>query len=1558
VSSASVVLQVDSIIHSAREAERLGQRELARDRYEEALHAIGRQRSSDPAADASLASSILRWIGRTYQIDAEYDAALDCIDAALAVAESITDAGATGHAINLRAIVRWQQGDLDAAERDYRSARLSAICAGDAQLAAMTAQNLGVIASIRGDFAEALHNYETSLSEYRRLGLAHDVCVALNNLGKVFTETARWAEARRSYGEALQISAALGDIPSQILLHVNLAELAVAQGLNDDARTACDRATELMQRTNDMSSLGEIQRLYGVIARDCGRVVDAEQHLAEADRIAAERKELLLQAQTAREMAVLYRGIGRNRDALQYLNRSHRLFSQMRAQHDLAEVMRRMTSLEGEFLEIVKRWGESIESKDRYTQGHCERVADLACALAARTGMDAQSLFWFRIGALLHDVGKIVIPEEVLNKPGRLDPEEWVLVKQHPSAGVEILSTIEFPWDIRPIVESHHECWDGSGYPHGLSGEAIPLTARILGVADVYDALTSERSYKKAMSHEQAMGIMRREVGRQFDPELFATFEALFESAPAWRASSPATSDATPATSQSDQSRPVAIDDVTGLPLRRAFLEHANAVIASGAGASLMVIDVDGFKRVNDSFGHLQGDAVLRGVATALREGVRSSDFVARFGGDEFVILLCGAPLHVATETAERLRVAIAGLAHPIREAPGQSMRVTISVGIAHAPDQGSTTDELFAAADRALYSAKRRGRNVVLSAAEASSAAETRQLELLGFAGRARELTELRRHLQSAVAGRPRVVGIVGEAGAGKSRLVKELAPEVRLLGGSLVSGSASEADVRPPYGVWIEILRALSKEIALPLTRWREVSRLLPSERTADVIDASVASKYVMLEELAEAVRFAAAECPLVLVLEDMQWGDAASWDALEYVLRGIDTSRLLICVTIRSEDLTSIGDRRRRLLLDERFSELWVPRLSIDDLRDWMQVAVGRRDVSDDLLAFVHRHTEGNPLLVVHTLRSLTEDGALAYRDASWHWRPVTDLRLPSAVQGMIQGRLERLGAETRGILAVAAVVGRTFDVDMVLEAGSATEDEVLAALDHGVGAHVIAPIEDASGDRYTFTHAVLADAFLRGLNPRRFRRLHARVADVLVRRSPHDVVRIASHFAAAESREEACHYALLGARRAIGLGAPAEAMRCLEVAQRYATTSETQLGVRIAMAEASEAAGEYAAAERQCDLALEETSVLGPRERLSVERIRERLRALQGCAPGRTLAACRALLARAVELDLTHERAQLLNMVAVAHHRLGEWKASESAARESLDVARADGDLRLHADAYSRLGTALLETDAVQARVQYDAALQLYRALGERYGEIRCHINLGIALWRAGEIHSAERSYQMARDLAASSHAPDLIGLASLNLGVLRMESGDLDTAATLFREALSRFDAVRSESHRAAALFNLANTMRERAQTADALATYETAVELAATTGQLDLELGARAGAGLCLLSEGRIDDAAGASVRVSERLAGREDQWFQGRELVEALAIRVAASAGDVSMACRMLQDVVERAMARDPRTARRLVAECSGPLCGTEPGRTAVQAILERLDGVPSAAA
>ncbi|MEO8621508.1 MAG: HD domain-containing phosphohydrolase [bacterium] len=512
--------------------ERRGQRVDARRLYETAL---GGDRFTQPSSVAVLQRSV----GRTHMQDSDYGSAEDWTRRALMMSENASDEAGRGHAINMLAAISWSKGELDDAQILFLQARESAIASGEARLASMTATNLGMIATVRGDHDQAFKYHQSSLSDARSGGLADEAMMALNNLGLLHTQMGRYELAGQAYLEALEIGTVIGDLSKCILAHLNVARLRIRQGDLRAARGACDEATALAKQLGDTHADGEASHIYGIIARAAGDPVLAEEYFLSAEHDAIERKNLILQGETARELAELYRHQGRNRQTLQRLNQAHRLFAQLRARRELADVDRRTALLESDFLDVVRRWGDSIESKDMYTQGHCVRVADLACALWARVcDGDNTSLFWFRIGALLHDVGKLMVPADVLNKTEKLSDEEWALIRRHPSAGVELLADIEFPWDVLPIVESHHERWDGRGYPHGLVAEAIPLSARVLCSADVYDALTSVRSYKQAFTHDEAMEIMRGDVGTAFDPNLFAAFEEVVERG-TWRRTPP-----------------------------------------------------------------------------------------------------------------------------------------------------------------------------------------------------------------------------------------------------------------------------------------------------------------------------------------------------------------------------------------------------------------------------------------------------------------------------------------------------------------------------------------------------------------------------------------------------------------------------------------------------------------------------------------------------------------------------------------------------------------------------------------------------------------------------------------------------------------------------------------------------------------------------------------------------------------------------------------------------------------------------------------------------------
>ncbi len=182
------------------------------------------------------------------------------------------------------------------------------------------------------------------------------------------------------------------------------------------------------------------------------------------------------------------------------------------------------SNLQKAYIDTLSALTGAIDAKDSYTRGHSERVTELSIKLAEECNVPSSEIENIKLGGLLHDIGKIGIPEAVLNKPGRLNDEEFNIIKSHPDLGLHILGKVEFLEHIVPIIRHHHERYDGKGYPGGLKGENIPLLARIVSVVDTFDAMTTNRPYRKALTIEESLVEIDRCSGSQFDPDIAAKF--------------------------------------------------------------------------------------------------------------------------------------------------------------------------------------------------------------------------------------------------------------------------------------------------------------------------------------------------------------------------------------------------------------------------------------------------------------------------------------------------------------------------------------------------------------------------------------------------------------------------------------------------------------------------------------------------------------------------------------------------------------------------------------------------------------------------------------------------------------------------------------------------------------------------------------------------------------------------------------------------------------------------------------------------------------------------
>lgn len=490
------------LLHEARARERAACIPEAITSYEAAIVA------ADRGGDRLVLSEALRRLAVVRHHRNESAVARALCDRSFAVAREAGNDLLAAEALNTLGGLDLAAGALAAARKHF----LDAVELGrqSRELGARIEQNLGIVANIQGDFDDALAHYQRSLEECRAANDEHGCAVAYANLGIVSTDRAEFDRADSYFTACHEIAARAGDVHLEGQCLVNHAEVHIARGRYEDARHNAEAALALFDQLDARSSKAEAYRVLGMVYRDTGRGALAESRLRSAMELAVSSGSLLGEAEATRELAVYYQGSGRNQEALSLLNAAHRLFGRLEARHDLVNVGGKMAELEATYLAVVREWGQSIESSDTYTFGHCERVAQHAVAVARALGMEEEFQSAIRLGAYLHDLGKVRVPHEILNKPGPLTREEFEVVQMHPVWGIELLAKVEFPWDLKPIIRWHHERYDGTGYPDRLRGEEIPVSAQIVGIVDVYDALTTCRPYRKAMTREAGMAEITR----------------------------------------------------------------------------------------------------------------------------------------------------------------------------------------------------------------------------------------------------------------------------------------------------------------------------------------------------------------------------------------------------------------------------------------------------------------------------------------------------------------------------------------------------------------------------------------------------------------------------------------------------------------------------------------------------------------------------------------------------------------------------------------------------------------------------------------------------------------------------------------------------------------------------------------------------------------------------------------------------------------------------------------------------------------------------------------
>lgn len=385
-----------------------------------------------------------------------------------------------------------------------------------------------------------------------------------------------------------------------------------------------------------------------------------------------------------------------------------------------AELNKRRKQMETMSLQMMRTLSTTIEAKDEYTRGHSYRVAEYAALIAEELGWDKKEIRNLKNAAHLHDIGKIGIPDNILNRPTRLTEEEFQVIKEHTVIGAEILKNITLIDHVKEVARSHHERYDGMGYPDGLKGEEIPLYARVIAIADCYDAMKSRRIYRNPLGDEVIYNEISRNCGSQFDPKIAGVFLKMLNEGRVVIREDGKLADkednllnmeaeiekfiSTVMITMKTQEDSEGFDFLTGLPMRNRGEKLAAQFMQQDSGY-LVFLDMDNLKKMNDLYGHKAGDRALKLLGSFLMEYAHHS-VVCRLGGDEFLMF-------VPNVSKEKITEIVTEIQEKFEQSKEKDVAIrcaSVSAGICEV-NKGDPFEECYSKADKALYYVKQNGK-------------------------------------------------------------------------------------------------------------------------------------------------------------------------------------------------------------------------------------------------------------------------------------------------------------------------------------------------------------------------------------------------------------------------------------------------------------------------------------------------------------------------------------------------------------------------------------------------------------------------------------------------------------------------------------------------------------------------------------------------------------------------------------------------------------------------------------------------------------------------------
>jgi diguanylate cyclase (GGDEF)-like protein len=681
-------------------------------------------------------ANILSNLGNLSRQLGDYPRALDNLMAAYELMRS-TAPGGRGEAVNLINLghLYREMGEDSSAEEFFARAREVGRVASDSMVEAASLNSLANVRSNAGDWVAAGELYGEALQVARRNGLRQYEIDNLDGLGQVYGALGDHEAASQAHQEALAIARETGDGEGEIDALLNLGRDHLAMERAGEALVSVHIGLELAESQGRKRSLYEAHELLAKAYAREGRFEEAFRHYQafyQAEKVVFNEES----EDRVRRLTVQFDLERARHEAETYRVRTE-VAQQAREQAE-AMVRARTRELQEAQQEIVGRLAIAGEYRDDGTGEHTRRVGRNAAAIARALDWPEDEAELLFSAARLHDVGKIGIRDSVLLKPGKLSEEEFELMRDHTIIGGRILSGghSRLLRMAEEIAFAHHERWDGKGYPMGLVGDQIPMSARIVSVADVLDALTHRRPYKGAWPVADALAEIEDHAGTQFDPSVVAACLKVFggegglsptENVPATNFAAREEHDVAAGPSGAKGRAPGNLelekvrldaqiatrrmqlvsfsDPLSGLGNRRAFDEdletEVGRAVREGERLAVLTVDLDVLRLVNESEGPERGDALLRLFAGAVHLSLQGMGRVYRLTGDGFGAILTKGPDFDRDAILERVQDAVTA----VRESGFP--KAYASAGLALLPDEASTIADLLGLSDQRLYQDK-----------------------------------------------------------------------------------------------------------------------------------------------------------------------------------------------------------------------------------------------------------------------------------------------------------------------------------------------------------------------------------------------------------------------------------------------------------------------------------------------------------------------------------------------------------------------------------------------------------------------------------------------------------------------------------------------------------------------------------------------------------------------------------------------------------------------------------------------------------------------------------